>query len=143
MQVLCSLVSIYFDSLQLGLQKKKKKSVWNFSQLIQRYAQFSFFRKGSGSSFCTRVCVWFLKKNVSHVIIYFNWPNFIVWLPLLLEILENACITFICQPGCDGINFEVNLILLIEPSKKSRQKVKYLENEKSFWGGIKSIFHHF
>ena len=28
-------------------------------------------------------------------------------------------------------------------SKKSRQKVEYLENKKSFWGEIKSIFHHF
>ena len=27
--------------------------------------------------------------------------------------------------------------------KKSRQKFKYFENKKSFWGGIKSIFHHF
>ena len=28
-------------------------------------------------------------------------------------------------------------------SKKSRQKVKYLENKKSFWSEIKSIFCHF
>ena len=27
--------------------------------------------------------------------------------------------------------------------KKSRQKFEYLVNEKSFWGDIKSIFHHF
>ena len=25
-----------------------------------------------------------------------NWPNFIVWLPLLLEILNNMCITIVC-----------------------------------------------
>ena len=39
-----------------------------------------------------------------------------------------------------------NLILLIKPFcyaiKKWTQKFKYLENEKSFWGEIKSIFHH-
>ena len=28
-------------------------------------------------------------------------------------------------------------------TKKSRQKLKYLENERSFWGEIKIIFHHF
>ena len=28
-------------------------------------------------------------------------------------------------------------------TKKSTQKLKYLENEKSFYGEIKSIFHHF
>ena len=27
--------------------------------------------------------------------------------------------------------------------KKSRQKLKYLENEKSFYDEIKSVFHHF
>ena len=27
--------------------------------------------------------------------------------------------------------------------KKSKQKFKYLENEKGFWDEIKSIFHHF
>ena len=40
-----------------------------------------------------------------------------------------------------------NLIFLLKPfrsmTKKSRQKLKYLENEKTFWGDIKSIFHHF
>ena len=28
-------------------------------------------------------------------------------------------------------------------TKNSRQKFKYLENDKSFWGEIKSIFHYF
>ena len=26
----------------------------------------------------------------------FNWPNFIGWLPLLLEILANMCIAIVC-----------------------------------------------
>ena len=41
------------------------------------------------------------------------------------------------------MDFEINLIFLIEPffymTKKSWQKLKYLENEKSFQGKIKSI----
>ena len=28
-------------------------------------------------------------------------------------------------------------------TKKANQKLKYLENEKSFQGEMKSIFHHF
>ena len=28
-------------------------------------------------------------------------------------------------------------------NKQSRQKLKYLENDKSFYDEIKSIFHHF
>ena len=73
--------------------------------------------------------------------------NFIVWLLLLLEIMENMCITIVYLPGCDVINFEINLIFLIRlfcyMTKKSRQKFKYLENEKNFWGEIKTIFHDF
>ena len=76
-----------------------------------------------------------------------NWPNFIVWLPILLKILTNIYITTVWQPACDVIVFEINLIFLIKlfryMTKKSRQKLKYLENEKSFWGEIKSIFYYF
>ena len=65
-----------------------------------------------------------------------NRPDFIAWLPLHLGILENMCIAIVCSPGCDVINFEISLIFLIKPfscmTKKSRQKFKYLENEKSF-----------
>ena len=77
----------------------------------------------------------------------FNWPNFIVWMPLLLEILVNMCTAIVCLPGCGVIKFEINLIFLIEPffymTKMSRLKIKYLESEKSFQGEIKSIFHYF
>ena len=57
------------------------------------------------------------------------------------------CIEIVCFPGSDVINFEINFIFLIKPffcmTKKSRQKHKYLENERSFQGEIKNIFHHF
>ena len=53
----------------------------------------------------------------------------------------------LCSINCDAIDFEINLIFLIKPfsytTKKSRQKFKYLENERSFHREIKSIFHHF
>ena len=42
----------YFDSPQLGKQTNKK-TVYNFRLLIQRYADFYFFRKGFGNSFST------------------------------------------------------------------------------------------
>ena len=45
----------------------------------------------------------------------------------------NATVSF---PGCDVINFEINLIFLIKPffyiTKKSIQTFEYLENEKRF-----------
>ena len=51
--------------------------------------------------------------------------------------------------GFDVINFEINLTfqirLIFYMAQKSKQKFKYLENEKSFRGEIKSIniFHIF
>ena len=73
-----------------------------------------------------------------------NWPSFIVWLPWLLEMLDNVCITIVCSPGCYFIKFEINLVFLIKlfcyMTKKSRQKFKYLKNENNFWDETKSIF---
>ena len=52
-----------------------------------------------------------------------NWPNFIVWLILLCELLGNICIEIVCYPDCGVINFEINLIFLIKPFLHD-QKVK-------------------
>ena len=56
-------------------------------------------------------------------------------------------IAIVCYPGSDVIEFEINIVFLIESlflhGKKSLQKLKYLENKKSFEGEIKSIFHQF
>ena len=45
------------------------------------------------------------------------------------------------------MNFETFLSFLIKPfsymTKKSKQMLKYRNDEKSFWGKIKSILHHF
>ena len=82
--------------------------------------------------------VW--RRNVLYPI---NSPNFIAWFPLFFEVLFNMCIAIASQPGCEVINFEINPLFIICMTNKSWQSVKYLENEKSFWGEIKSIFHHF
>ena len=64
-----------------------------------------------------------------------NWSNFIVWLPLICEMFSSMCFAIVCCPGCDVINFKINLVFLIElffyMTKKSRQNLRYLENEKS------------
>ena len=52
-----------------------------------------------------------------------NWPNFIPWLPLLLRILGNVCIAIVYYPGYDVMDFEINLIFLIEPFSLHDQKV--------------------
>ena len=131
--MVCRLISIYFDSPQLG--HTIKINCIKVKKLTQRCAQFRFFRKGSGYSFSTTFCAWFFKK-MFFMLYSTNWPNFIVWLHLLFEISGNACIAIACFSGCDVINFEINLIFLIKSffymTKKSRQIFKYLEKEKSF-----------
>ena len=65
-----------------------------------------------------------------------GWPNFIALLSVHLEILGNMCVAVVCFSGCDVVNLEIKLIYLIKPffylSKKLREKLKYMENEKSF-----------
>ena len=142
--MVCSLVSVYFDSLNLGFNKNKLYKAldyWSRGMLIFHFSEMSL-RLVSPPHFVYDVSI---KKFL--VLYYINWPYFIVWLPLLLEMLGNMSITIVCWPVCDIIKFEINLIFLIKlfcyMSEKSRQKFKYLENGKNFWGEIKSIFRHF
>ena len=93
--------------------------------------------------------VYHFSRKMFFVLYSISWANFIVWLSLHLEVLGSIYITIVCLllPGCDIIKLETKLIFLIKlfcyMTKKSRQKSKYCENEKSSWGEIKSIFHHF
>ena len=61
------------------------------------------------------------------------------WATCVLQFFVNQAVT--------SQNLKLTLKFLIKPfrymTKKSRQKLKYPENKKSFWGEIKSIFHHF
>ena len=50
-----------------------------------------------------------------------NSPVFIVWLPLLLDLLVNMRIAIVCSPGCDVVDFEINRIFL--PWCKSETKI--------------------
>ena len=114
--------------------------------MIQRYAQFWFFRWGSGNSFSTTFCVWFFNKIAPHVIFY-CLTKFHCLVAFTSWDMEQYVIAILRQPGCDIINFKINLIFLIKSflyiTKKTRQKLKYLENEKSFYSEIKKNFHHF
>ena len=86
----------------------------------------------------------FQKKNFFFMLYSLNWPNFIAWLSLFLNIFGTICVTVVCLPGCDVINFQIILIFLIKPfcykTKKSKEKLKYLENEKSYSGEKKAFF---
>ena len=87
--------------------------------------KFDFFENGLGIDSPLHFAYDFSSKM--YILLYFiNWPNFILWVPLLLEIFGEMCIAIVCFPGCDVMNFEINLIFLIKPpfcmTKKLRQK---------------------
>ena len=86
-------------------------------------------------------------RKIFFLLYSITWPNLIGWLLLLRKILGSICIVIVCSTGCAVINFEINLIFLIKAlflyDQKSTQKFKNLENEKSFYNKINSIFHHF
>ena len=103
---------------------------------------FNFSEKGLGLVSLPHF-VYDSSRKMFVVLHFINWPRFIVRLLLLLE-MGNMYIIIVCELCFDVIKSEINLIFLIKPfrymSKKSRQKLKYLENEKSCCGEIKSIF---
>ena len=99
----------------------------------------------SGTSFST-FCAWFFKKNVTHVAFY-KLTKFHCLIPFTSRdsgqyVYYDCLLTRMWRH-----KFEISLTFLMKSfwymAKKSRQKLKYLENGKSFWREIKSIFHHF
>ena len=63
---------------------------------IISYKAFLKNKKRSGTSHPVSFSAWFFKKDVFLVIYSINWPNFIVWLPLLREIMPKMCIVIVC-----------------------------------------------
>ena len=65
-----------------------------------------------------------------------NWSNFIVWLPLLLDMFTSQYMYYNCFPGCDVINFEINIIFLIKQSlymtKSQDKNINILKTKQAF-----------
>ena len=142
--MVCSLISLYSIALKLAYNRNKLCKIlqyWSRDML-----KFDYLDKGLGIVSPAHFVYDFLTK-MFFMLYSTNWPNFIAYLLLLFEILGNICIAIVYYPSCDVMNFEINIVFLIKPFclmiKKSRQKLKYLENKKSFQGEIKSIFHNF
>ena len=78
-----------------------------------------------------------------------NWPNFIVWLPLVWEIWATCVLQlFVNQVVTSWIlKLTLSFSSIIFPfflhDQLPWQKLKYLENGKSIYHEIKNIFHHF
>ena len=87
--------------------KDKVKKIRSFQQLVS----LPHFLDGS----------WIKIFVLLHSI---NWPNFIVWLLSLRDVLGNMWVVIVSEPGSDVINFEINLIFLINSVFLHDQKVK-------------------
>ena len=114
-QVVSTLFSIYLDSPQH--RNTKETSCVNFRLLIQRFDQFSFL-KGSG----TGHFVYIFFRKTFFLLYSINWPDFIVWLLLLLELLGNICIEIICFLVY-LLNFEIIPSLLMKSFFYTTKKV--------------------
>ena len=125
--MVCSLVSEYLDSRSLAYNKNKPYKTLNYWS--RDMLKIFFLEISLGIVFPPHFVCDFLRKMF--LMLYsINISNFLVWLPLLIEILGNMCIEIACFPYGDVINFEINLIFLIMPffymtKNKTRQK----------WGG--------
>ena len=77
-----------------------KTNCTTFQTVNPEICSILIFIKGSARSFPITFSLWFFKKSNSHVI---NWPNFILCLPLYLEMLGSMYIVIICLPVCNVI----------------------------------------
>ena len=126
-------VKVKASDLQLSFNIFRQSSAWNTIKRLYKTLHFwsrdmlniDFLEKGLGIVSLSHFAYDFSRK--AFLMLYF-----INWLPLLLEILLSMGIGIFCEPGCDVIKFEISLIFLIKPfflvTKKSKQKIKYLEN---------------
>ena len=109
-----SAASFQYIMIALNLAYYKNKLYKPLDYWWRDMLDFDFLGKGLGIV---------APQNFAHIfsgkmflVLYFiNWANFIVWFPVLLEILGNKCIEIVSFPGCDVISFNINLIFLIKP----------------------------
>ena len=124
-----------YISIALILAYSKNKLYKTLDYWSRNMFNFEFLEKYLGIV-SPPYFVYDFSRKMFLVLYFLNWPSFLFWLSLLLEILGNICIANACFPSCDVINFETNLIFLIKlffyMTKKSRQEFKYLENKRGF-----------
>ena len=82
-------------SIVLNLVNNKNKIYKSLEYWSRDMLNFDFLEKGLGIASLSYFGYGFLGKMF--LMLYsFNWPNFIAWLPLLLQISVNMCIAIIC-----------------------------------------------
>ena len=120
--------------------------MWNFRLLTQRYSQFWYFKKGSGTSFSTTFCAWLFKKNFFPCYILLtdriSLPDCISFLRYLtICLLQLFVIQFVTSETLKWhwVFYQVFLFLSCFPTW-SKSQTKNLNISRT---EVKSIFHHF
>ena len=122
-----------------------KKHTYTDSDWYSGLFNFHFLEKGLGLAFLPHFVCDFQSISCYSI----NWPNFIVWLYLVVEILNSKCILIICFAVYDVIKFEINLRFFIQVvfqhDQKSQYKnlYKYLKHEITFQVKWKTFFINF
>ena len=94
-QVVCRLISLYFDSTQINIQYNRNKLFKTLHYWSRDMLNFVFLDKSLGIISPAHFVYDFSTKMF--IMVYsINWSNFIVCLHLLLEILGNMCIAIVC-----------------------------------------------
>ena len=89
-----SAAQFQFTSIVLNLGTAKKKLSNALDYWSKDMLNFNFPEKSLGLVFPPHFVYNFLR--IMFLMLYsINWPNFIVWLPLFLEMLDNMCITIV------------------------------------------------
>ena len=130
-----SVAYFQYNLIVLNVAYKENKLFTTSDHCSKYMLNFDFVEKGVGIVSTPHLVCDFSRK-MFHLLYSINRPSFIVWLPLLLEILVNMLIEIVCFPGCDAINIKINPIFLIKLffylTENPRQKFKFLQNEKNF-----------
>ena len=108
------------SGLQLSFNIFRYPSTWYRLHKSRLHKALHYWSKYMISDVFTPFSAWFFLKPI--LLYFFNWSNFIAWLPLLHEILDKIRIVTICEPGCDVLCFEINQI-----------KIHYLFDIKLFF----------
>ena len=133
------LVSIYSGSPQLG--NTIKTNSWNFKLLVQRYAEFWSFRKGSRAIFFSPHFMYDFWRKIFLLSYNANWP-YLIGNPLLRGVSCNICIVIVYFP----VSNVINICNVIKPffcmTTKSEQKLEFIKSNRSFYVELKRIFYY-
>ena len=120
----------------MAYNKNKLHETLNYSSIDM--FNFDFLKKGLGIVSPPHFVHDFSRKRF--LMLYcFNWPNFIVWLPVLFEILGNMCIAIVFFPRLcrhkfsNSPYFSIQAVFLHDQNVKTKVLISWELKEFLRW----------